>query len=70
MTVIDCETPPTSIELQMLLDYGWEISEDQHEARLYSEEYTPIQIAVWSTKWWIEENKPLVAPGSIKEGKS
>ncbi len=53
------EGPASAAELQMLIDHGWEISEDQSQARLYSEGWSSIQAAVFSTKWWIEENRVL-----------
>jgi hypothetical protein len=59
---IDYEVPASDADLQMLIDHGWEISEDRREARLYSEEWSSIQAAVFSTKWWIEENKPEGGP--------
>jgi hypothetical protein len=54
---IDYDAPLTDADRQMLLDHGWEISEDDSEARLYSEEWSSIQAAVFSTKWWIEDCK-------------
>lgn len=56
-SIDDWEAPVTDADLQMLIDHGWEISEDQSEARLYSEGWSSIQAAVFSTKWWIEDNK-------------
>lgn len=56
MPQIDCEATATKAELRMLLDHGWEISEDEREARLYSEEWSPIQIAIYSTRCHIEDN--------------
>jgi len=50
---IDYEAPLTDADREMLLAYGWEISEDEHEARLYSEGWSSVQAAVFSTKWWI-----------------
>jgi hypothetical protein len=55
--VIDYDKPASEAEIQMLLDHGWEISEDEREARHYSEEWTPIQSAMFSTRWWIEDCK-------------
>lgn len=54
---IDYEAPVSDADLRMLIDYGWEISDDCREARLYSEGWSSIQAAVFSTKWWIEESK-------------
>jgi hypothetical protein len=54
---IDYDAPATDAEIQMLIDHGWEISEDEREARLYSEEWSNIQLAIFSTKWWIKECK-------------
>jgi len=59
-----CEKPATVSEIQMLIDHGWEISSDQTGARLYSEEWSSIQAAILSTKWWIEENKTAESPVS------
>ena len=53
---IDYEAEATDSEIQMLLDHGWEISEDSREARLYSEGWCTIQAAIFSTKWWIKES--------------
>ncbi len=55
--VIDYEAPLTAEDRTLLLDHDWEISEDEREARLYSEEWSNVQAAVFSTKWWIEENR-------------
>jgi hypothetical protein len=55
--VIDYEAPIADADLQMLLQYGWEISDDLRSARLYSEEWSSIQAAVYSTKCWIEDNE-------------
>lgn len=52
---IDYEVPLSDADRKMLLDHGWEISEDGREARLYSEEWSSVQLAVFSTKWWIED---------------
>jgi hypothetical protein len=41
----------------MLLDHGWELSEDKREARLYSEEWSSVQVAIFSTKCWIDDNR-------------
>lgn len=54
--VIDYEASVAQADLQMLRDHGWEISEDLRSARLYSEEWSSIQVAVYSTKCWIEDN--------------
>ena len=54
---IDYEAVLNSEERILLREYGWEISEDEREARLYSEEWSSVQAAVYSTKWWIEECK-------------
>lgn len=54
---IDYELMATPAEIQMLTDHGWEISRDQREARHYSEEWSSIQAAIFSTKAWIEENR-------------
>lgn len=53
---INYEVPASDADIQMLIDHGWEITEDQREARLYSEEWSSIQAAIFSTKWWINEN--------------
>jgi len=53
--VIDYDAPLTAEDRMLLLDWGWELSEDDREARLYSEEWSSVQAAVFSTKWWIEE---------------
>ena len=53
--MIDYEADATDAELRMLTDHGWEISEDRREARLYSEEWSSIQAAIFSTRWWIAE---------------
>lgn len=55
--VIDYDATATDAEIQMLIDHGWEISDDQREARLYSEGWASIQAAIFSTKWWIEESR-------------
>ena len=52
---IDYEATATESEIRMLLDHGWELSENQREARLYSEEWSSIQAAIFSTKCWIED---------------
>lgn len=52
---IDYEAPVSQQDLQMLVNHGWEISEGERYARLYSEEWSNIQAAVFSTKWWIEQ---------------
>ena len=54
---IDYNTPISSADIQMLADYGWEISDDEREARLYSEEWSSIQAALYSTRCWIEDNR-------------
>jgi hypothetical protein len=41
--------------IELLERHGWEISEDQREARLYSEEWSSIEAAILSTKWWVAE---------------
>ena len=51
------EVTATDAEIEMLARHGWEISDDQREARLYSEEWSSIQAAIASTRWWIEENR-------------
>ncbi len=51
------DVPATVAEIALLAQYGWEISEDQTEARLYSEGWSLIQAAVWSTRCWIEDNQ-------------
>ena len=56
MPKIDYEAETTEVELQMLLDHGWEISDDGREARLYSEEWSSIQAAIYSTRRWCEDN--------------
>jgi hypothetical protein len=53
---IDVEADATSQEIQMLIDHGWEISHDQRDARLYSEEWSPIQVAIHSTREHILDN--------------
>ena len=55
--IIYYEAAATETEIQMLTDHGWEISADQREARLYSEEWSSSQAAIASTRWWIEENR-------------
>jgi hypothetical protein len=50
------KTQVSDADLRMLLDHGWEISEDGQEARLYSEGWSTIQAAIYSTKCWIEDN--------------
>lgn len=54
---IDYESLVSEDEIHLLLAYGWQISDDQREARLYSEEWSSIQAALYSTRWWIEENR-------------
>lgn len=58
---IDYDAEATRAEIRMLRDHGWEISNDMREARLYSEEWSSIQAAIFSTNWWIDENKELTA---------
>ena len=58
---IDYEAALSESDEQLLIDHGWEISEDRREARLYSEEWSNVQAAVFSTKWWIAENKQVTA---------
>lgn len=54
---IDYEVPVGVGDLELLVRYGWEISDDKRMARLYSEEWSSIQAALYSTKCWIEDNK-------------
>ena len=54
---IDYEAEATESEIQMLLDHDWQISEDCREARLYSEGWSTIQAAIFSTRRWIEDNR-------------
>ena len=54
---IDYEAPASETEIRLLERYGWEISEDQREARLYSEGWSNIQAALYSTRMWIEDNR-------------
>jgi hypothetical protein len=54
---VDYEKPASDSDMRMLLSHGWEISDDGREARLYSDEWSSIQSAIASTKWWIEESK-------------
>lgn len=56
-SLIDYNAALTESDEKMLLDHGWEISEDRREARLYSEGWSSVQAAIFSTKWWIEEVK-------------
>jgi hypothetical protein len=53
---IDVEADATAQEIQMLIDHGWEVSDDKREARLYSEEWSPIQVAIYSTREYITDN--------------
>lgn len=46
---------PSDTDIQLLIDHDWEISDDNREARLYSEGWSPILAATISTKWWIAE---------------
>jgi hypothetical protein len=55
--MIDYETLASDAEIEMLIAHGWEISEDQREARLYSEGWSSIQVVIASTKAWIEDNR-------------
>jgi hypothetical protein len=61
---IDPDAPVSDTDLRMLLDHGWEFSEDGQEARLYSEGWSTIQAAIYSTKCWIEDNLPKGTAGS------
>lgn len=70
LPIIDHEKDATPEEIKMLISYGWEISEDQHDARLYSEEWSSIQAAIWSTKGWIEDNRPERPTSEIAGGKA
>lgn len=54
--MIDYDTKASQADLKMIHDHGWEISEDETKARLYSEEWSSIQVAIFSAKWWIQEN--------------
>ena len=54
---IDYDAPITTAEIQLLERYGWEISDDQRGARLYSEEWSSIHAAIYSTQCWIEDNR-------------
>ena len=54
---IDYEATATVEELAMLLSHGWEISDDEREARLYSEGWSSIQAAIFSTRSWIADNQ-------------
>ena len=53
--VIDYEAEASDADIEMLLSHGWEISEDRREARLYSEGWSSIQAAIFSTRWFIED---------------
>lgn len=53
----DYEATPTDGEIKMLLDHGWEISEDQREARLYSEEWSNINAAIYSTLGFMADHR-------------
>ena len=54
---IDYEAAVSKTDIQLLIDHGWEISDDEREARLYSEEWSSIQAALYSTRCWIEDNR-------------
>lgn len=53
---IDYEAAASEADFSLLVAHGWEISDDQHEARLYSEGWSSIQAALYSTRYWIEDN--------------
>ena len=53
--IIDYEALATDEELALLKCHGWEVSDDQREARLYSEEWSSIQAALYSTQCWIKD---------------
>jgi hypothetical protein len=55
LPTIDYEAPVFDAEIRLLERYGWEISEDQRYARLYSEEWSSIQAALYSMNCWIED---------------
>lgn len=55
--LIDIEAALSPQDRELLLRHGWEIKRGGMEARLYSEEWSAVQIAAWSTKCWIEENR-------------
>jgi hypothetical protein len=57
MNDIDYEAPVTDAQIAMLAAHGWEISDDLRSARLYSEEWSSIQAAVYSTQCWIKDNE-------------
>jgi hypothetical protein len=59
--MIDYEAPVSETDIRLLLDHGWEISDDQREARLYSEDWSSIQAALYSTRCWIEDNREVPA---------
>jgi hypothetical protein len=55
--LIDDEAQAGDDDIEILIAHGWEISKDQREARLYSEGWSSIQVAIASTKVWIDENR-------------
>lgn len=65
---IDYNRLASKADIRMLLDHGWEVSEDHHEARLYSEGWSSVQAAVFSTQSWIEENREDKTPLKRKDG--
>ncbi len=54
----DYDAPLNDADRQLLLDHGWEISDDEQSARLYSEGWSSIQACIASTKGWIEDCRP------------
>lgn len=52
---IDHDAVLTAEDKNLLINHGWELSDDEREARLYSEEWSSAQAAVFSTKWWVDQ---------------
>jgi len=56
IALMDSGAPASADDLRLLERHGWEISADHREARLYSEEWSNVHAAVYSTKRWIKES--------------